>query len=303
MKTIFKYLLFAIFLSLSASLFAQNFIKENKLWRLGSQLCPEDMLGPNCTWYNQAYKFQGDSVINDTIYVKLMEATDESLSNWNLQALWRETDDKKIFIRSKNDHSPTEYMYYDFSLEKGDTLQLLYGRAFVVDSVSTKMWGGKMRKHWYLNLPHAEGDSVKPRYSTTWIEDVGQVDCFLLSTKGYNGWNYMFCFYEDGKQVYNNPEFNTCFYTSAREISVQPEKFKVFPNPVSDRLFIARNQSGIGDTTIEFYSPTGVLIRKECVDSDTNPFMLNLQGMTPGSYVVRIIPESGPPEEKVIVKK
>ena len=126
MKTILKYLLFVISLSLSASLFAQSFISENKLWRLGSQVCPEGMLGPNCKWHNQSYKFQGDSITNDTTYVKLMKATSESLSNWRLYGLWRETKDKKIYVRDENDRSSKEYLIYDFSLEKGDTLQLRY---------------------------------------------------------------------------------------------------------------------------------------------------------------------------------
>jgi len=302
MNPILKYCLFAFYLSLSGSLFAQSFISENKLWRYSSKVCPGGTLGPDCTLFNSAFKFQGDSVINDTTYVRILKATNESLSDWKLCALWRETKDMKIY--SRHLFWQKEELLYDFSFIKGDTLKLLSGGAFVVDSVSTKMWGGKMRKHWYLNPPHAEGDPVNPGYSTTWIEDVGQENFFMYSTRGYIGaFNYFLCFYEDGEQVYNNPEFNTCFYTSASGIKVLKERYQLYPNPVSDKLFIATNQPNKGDLSIELYSIKGELIRKECFDSGSNPIQVNLSSLKSGSYVLRLMAESGMLEEKIIIKK
>ena len=297
-----KYCLIVFYLSLSSSLFAQSFISENKLWRYSSKVCPGGTLGPDCTLHNSAFKFQGDSVVNDTTYKKLYSSEDEFLLKWKLYGLLRETKDMKIY--SRHLFWQKEELLYDFSFVKGDTLKLLYGEAFVVDSVSTKMWGGKMRKHWYLNPPHAEGDPVKPRYSTTWIEDVGRENFFMYSTRGYIGaFNYFLCFYEDGEQVYHNPEYNTCFFTSVSGIKVLNERYQLYPNPVSNKLFITTNQPNKGDLSIELYSMKGELIRKECFDSSSNPIQINLSALKSGTYILRFMTQSGMCEEKVIIKK
>lgn len=116
MRKFYKYCLILVCIIISNNLYSQNFISENKLWRIGSQVYVE----PCCRFANIALKFKGDSIINDTIYTKLLKSEDESLEKWTLEGLWRETKDKKVFRRDFLCYE-NETLMYDFSLEKNDT--------------------------------------------------------------------------------------------------------------------------------------------------------------------------------------
>ena len=297
MNKIVKYCLFAFYLCLSSSLFAQGFISEGKLWRIGSQVYVE----PCCRLANIAFKFKGDSVINDKTYVKLLKSEDESLSKWTLYELWRETIDMKIYRRHL--FQQTEKLLYDFSFVKGDTIDAGFA-TFKVDSVPTKLWGGKMRKHWYLNPVHAEGDSVKEWYKTLWVEDVGQIDYFPFNFSGAVGaTSYLLCFQENGQQVYQNPKYNTCFYTSAINIKNPVSEFKVYPNPVSGELFIQPISNTEEVYTLEMYSVKGELVKTECLEPGSNLHRIETGSFQNGIYILRLISDSGKYAEEKIIKE
>jgi hypothetical protein len=296
MNPIVKCCLIACFLSFSGGLFAQSFISEDKLWRYSSTVYVE----PCCRFANTALRFQGDSIINDTTYNKLYSSEDEFLLKWKLYGLWRETKDMKIY--SRHLFWQTEELLYDFSFVKGDTLNAGF-TTFKVDSVLTKLWGGKMRKHWYLNPVHAEGDTVKEWYKTLWIEDVGQIEYFPFNVSGAVGaTTRLLCFQENGQQVYQNPEYNTCFYTSLSDIPNPIKGFKVYPNPVSGELFIQPSSNNDEGFTIEMYSVKGELIKTECLEADSSLHRIDTSSLRNGIYILRLISDSGKYDEKVIVK-
>lgn len=295
MEKIVKYCLVTFYLCLSSSLFAQSFISEGKLWRYGHKVYVE----PCCILANTALKFKGDSIINDTTYIKLYRSEDESLLKWNLYGLWRETMDKKIFSRDL--FHQTEKLLYNFSFVKGDTIDAGFA-TFKVDSVLAKMWGGKIRKHWYLNPIHAAADSVNEFYSTLWVEDVGQIDFFPHNTSGDTGaTSYLLCFTEDGQMVYQNPLYNTCVYTSTENISNQNKEFKVYPNPVSKELFVEGNFYE-KDYSLEMYSINGEMVKTECLESGSHLNRIDMSFLRNGIYVLRLISTSGKFIEEVIIK-
>lgn len=193
MRKLLKYCLILVCIILSNNLFSQSFISTEKLWRVGHRVYVE----PCCRLANTALKFKGDSIINDISYTKLLESKDESLGKWTLSSLWRETKDKKVFRRDLTHQN--EILMYDFSLERNDTFKT-HGLTFIVDSVLSKPWGGKLRKHWYLNTYRAENDSADKFYSTLWIEDVGKTGIFTQNINGATGAiSYLLCFSEDGQ--------------------------------------------------------------------------------------------------------
>lgn len=200
MKPILKYCLVAICLSMPGYLFSQNFISETKVWRIGAKIYSE----PCCGYRNDAFRFRGDSTINDTTYMKLCESTDESLTNWQLFGLWRETPDQKVYQRN---YYGEEILMYNFSLVKNDTFRTA-NITLKVDSVLIKNWGGKLRKHWYLNP--VSGDDF---HRTVWIEGVGQPNGLIHNINGTVGATpFLLCFSENGQLVYQNPEYNTCYF-------------------------------------------------------------------------------------------
>jgi hypothetical protein len=293
-----KYCLIAFYLSLSSSVFAQSFIAENKLWRYSSQVSGD---GTHFYYNNIGFRFHGDSVIKDTTYYKLYSSEDEFLLKWKLYGLWRETKDMKIF--SRHLYWQTEELLYDFSFVKGDTLNVGFA-TFQVDSVLTKLWGGKMRKHWYLYPVHAEGDTIKEWNKTLWVEDLGQIDYFPSSVGNLIGaLNILLCFEENSQQVYQNPKYNTCFYTSINDEPNPDKGFKVFPNPVSGELFIQPTSNIDEDFTLEMYSVKGELVRKECLEPGSRLHRIDTSSLRNGIYILRLISDSGKYDEKVIVKE
>lgn len=263
-----------------------NFIAENKLWRIGAKIYSE----PCCGHRNEAYRFQGDSIINDTIYSKLYMSTEEFPVIWQLYGLWRETKGEKIFKRDLNNH--TESLMYDFSLVSGDTFKPSIF-TLKVDSVLTINLGGKLRKHWYLN--HVSGDKF---YSTVWIEGIGET-----SSLKFGALSFLLCFSENGQLVYQNPEYNTCFYTSSINIQNPTKELKVYPNPVSGELFVQLTTNIDENYTLELYSVKGELVKKECLDAGSNLYRVDMSSLRNGIYILRMISDSGKYSEEVIIKE
>lgn len=295
MKQIFKYCLILVSIILSNNLFSQSLISENKLWRTVFKSYSD----PCCINAPYALKFKGDSIINDTIYTKLLESKDESLGKWTLNGLWRETKDKKVFRRDLSHQNET--LLYDFSLEKNDTFHT-HGLTFKVDSVLNKTWGGKLRKHWYLNTYRAETDSADKHYSTLWIEDVGRPGFFPDNiNKPYGAISYLLCFSEDGQMVYKNPQFNTCFLTSTESISRAGKQNKVYPNPATSELLIEGDFDK--EAVLELYSTQGELVKTECMDGGGSKYRIDIKTLRSGIYVLRVHSTKGKYLEEVIVKK
>jgi len=292
MNPIVKYCLVAFCLSIPQYLFSQNLISENKLWRIGAKIYSE----PCCSHRNDAYKFKGDSIINDTSYVKLYSSTDESLINWKLYGLWRETKDNKIFKRDLYYH--TEKLLYDFALAKNDIF-ITQGITFKVDSVAILNWGGKLRKHWYLN-PISD-DTF---HRTLWIEGVGQINYFISNINGGIGAEpYLLCYSESGQQVYQNPKYNTCFYTSSGMIKNPRQDFKIYPNPVSAELVVRTTLTDDEGYTLDLYSIKGELIKTKCIEPNNNDLRIDVRNLNSGTYIIRILSTSGKYAEEVFIKE
>lgn len=166
------------------------------------------------------------------------------------------------------------------------------------------MWGGKLRKHWYLNTYRAETDSAIKSYSTLWIEDVGRIGFFPYNISGATGAiSYLLCFSEDGQMVYQNPQYNTCFFYTSTESIFNPVKdFKVFPNPVYGELLIE------GDfrkekLVLELYSGKGELVKTECMEGSGNSYRIDIKTLKSGIYFLRVHSTKVKYLEEVIVKK
>ena len=80
----------------------------------------------------QILKVSNDTMINGTIYQKIISSFDSLASNWSLEALVREdTATKKVFRRI----SDNDYLLYDFNLKPKDTVYVEIGQ--IVDTVYT----------------------------------------------------------------------------------------------------------------------------------------------------------------------
>lgn len=81
------------------------------------------------------------------------------------------------------------------------------------------------------------------------------------------------------------------------------DNISIYPNPVSDKLFITSNQLYKSALSIEIYSVKGELISKEYLDAGSILYQINLTELKSGPYLLRLITDSGKYDKKIIIKK
>jgi hypothetical protein len=269
MKKVYKYCLILICLSLSSQLFSQNLISENKIWSIVviSGLTVEH----TDTYY---HKFLGDTIINGISYSKLYRSEDENGEKWKLNTFWLWFEENN---RVYNYWIPTDEtrLIYDFNIEEGDSFQVNGVRTLYVDSVRTIEWGGKLRKHWYLDT-HGHDHP----HNTVWIEGVGQTGLFTRSTEsGISGASCnLLCFSENGETVFQNPEYNSCwvYITSAPSVKSQKQLVELFQTDEGNlQLKLSEETSG----ELFLYTIDGREVLKKTVDQSVSTFCAPASGI------------------------
>lgn len=270
-----------------------SFINPSKVWIVATEVFGGAHNLPPTSNY---YKFIGDTVFSDLVYAKMYTSTKIDRSDWKLNSFWREDKSGKIFIRYDQQE---ENLIYNFNLAVGDTIKNKYkGEESVVDSISIKPFGIENRKYLYSH-------QVFHNYHViTWVEGVGSLIAPTIYGGIYvTGGTYILsCFEENGQLIYHNPAYANCFYTSSLTIKNPVEEIEVYPNPVSDKLFVAGNFKA-KDYRLELYSVKGELVKTECLDSGINQYRIDVSSLKNGVYILRLITSSGKYEEKVIIKK
>jgi hypothetical protein len=214
MKT-FVFTIFTVTLLTADLCLAQSFIDTTKIWSI---VITDSGGGPSHGSKTTSYfKFTGDTTIKAKDYFVLYECNDVKRKIWRINSYWREKNDS---VFQYNTNTGNEDLMYDFILTENDTFLVNEQITLYVDSVRMKEWGEKLRKHWYLSSSGFEQCGT-----TVWIEGVGNIDLFLLSTNCnlVGAITSLLCFTENNKLVYQNPEYNDCYINSsvsAQNISI-----------------------------------------------------------------------------------
>jgi len=232
-----------IYIIASANIYAQSFVKENKIWSVAEYLETEPI--PKTLYY----KFEGDTIINSIAYKKVFHSYSLE-GNYMLNSLMFREEKNIIYRISHINHS--EKIYYDFNLKDGD-LFYWFGNPenpFFVDSVKVRNVMGIDRKHWYLSL------------GVIWIEGIGSlcspVEPFgiFLGGGGYD----LLCVHDEGTQIYQSPLYPSCEATSSSPLlSVKNNLIELLPSPAGLlRLSLLNGSKGV----LSLYSPEGKLLFK-----------------------------------------
>lgn len=181
--------------------------------------------------YTMIYQMEGDTIINQQTYTKLVFSyTDDSTTEkWYAGAL-RFTEDKKVHIYYDN----TEYLLYDFDVQVGDTLEIFAGIDYynfhktyphIVTSVNTLDDG---RLQVLLDaIVRDEYANEEEKFSKTWIEGIGSVDGIIHNNAivgvGGNGKTALLCAYHNDECRYttDNPAYVPlgCIYNEGDDIN------------------------------------------------------------------------------------
>lgn len=256
MKTKTSIALLIVLLAASQGTFSQNstnLLDENKLW--STVLFFWFPSGPHFTTYNQ---FEGDTLINDTLYKKVWEAKDPAATEWSLIGFMR-NEENAYFLRNMWGE---EGLVYNFDLQAGDPITVnnpLYNYPYTtevieVDSVLVEPLGE------YRKRLKMAGNSDFYEY---WIEGVGsnagivQSCCYISYLTG--GGCYLLCEWENGQKIFDNEDFDYC-YDSTVGIDEQPgqnDQISIRPMPLKHESIITISHDTGSHLCLHIYDLSG----------------------------------------------
>lgn len=294
------------------STMAQGIVKfpdSNAYWHETYQWAPSPYYynGVGTTYYTR------DTIINQQVYHKLENirmdvfCTDIVISGPNYVGAFREdTITRQAFYIYPNDTE--EFIFFDFSLNSGDTIPPCFYTDFLQESIVTGLDSiitsdGVYRKRWFF-MNDTSG-------STSYIiEGIGN-SFGLLNPIGvcYESCNRLICFEKDSSTFWINPwnvdcsiPSDTCVQTHVELLDTNSE-FEVYPNPVVEKSILSLH-------SVTFYS--NLNLHYELLDVTGNSvskgdIVSNLtQILTPGIkgvYLLRITSYNGISITKKIIVK
>ena len=273
MKTkIFLTIIFAVSMQFCFGQEYHKLVDTNKMW---------SVLWINGTnpYYKSTHfiKFQGDTIINDTMYKKVLKAEDEFHNNWYLNGFIREDSTQKVYY--KNYLEANEKLIYDFQVNINDTFyyykpELEPPICLVVNGFDSIKINNYYRKVINLSCPGA------PYIAEKWIEGIGSTEGVIYC--GYSliiGGDYeLLCFYENDTLSYIDSSYNECYYNTynvIENISVN-SSFIIYPNPATQTINISFNNQQNMPYTFELYNNYGEIIFKKQIINSTSFELSNI---------------------------
>jgi hypothetical protein len=240
-------------------------------------------------------RFTDDTVINSLQYMRVERSTDESFLHWSFYGYIREDGEKRIFYRTSA--LGTEKMLYDLDLEIGDSLEVsgLYNfdqnqfldmKYFVTDVDSFQIGDG-FRMQWHLSIK--EGNNFIE--VEQWIDSTGSRSGMLHNWDGMVGCDgfSLLCFSENEVLLYQNPAYTSCYVITA----VYPHRekdsvFKIFPNPVRDKLTLELSDIP-NNATIQLLGLTGHLWLTTSIPAGQRKAFMDVSTLPAGLYFLKVI--------------
>ncbi|NQT76521.1 MAG: T9SS type A sorting domain-containing protein [Bacteroidetes bacterium] len=204
--------------------YSQVLVDTNKIWNVVK--CMNQ--GPCNT---RSYKFGGDTLIDGTIYKKLLHTLDSANQTWYFHSAIREDSTGKVF----HHYFQNEELLYDFGLKVGEVFTgLTYGGpvTMTVDSIDTiQLLNGELRKRLILGSVY-----ISPEQDE-WIVGIGSLSG--ITNVGFawpiDVWYELNCFTENDTLKYDYPYYDPCYYTTASlEENLGKQKWSLKPNPFNN---------------------------------------------------------------------
>ena len=284
-----------LLLSYSFSL-GQSLVKEGHQWNV----VHESFWGPGTS--TELTRVTGDTIINDTVYNKLYSTRDTLGTNWKLRnELLREDAIGRVYTREIE--SGQEHLLFDFSLQLNDTFSIYLGRfatpdneclAIVSNIDSTTINNGEKRKRIHFNIIWNGSLAQGP----VWIEGVGSTIGGLFGDIWYCvpdivlGLN---CFYDNNEILF--PESpSSCFIDISVAVqNLLPRDISIYPNPMSDLLYIKHGSTQL--KSISIVNLFGVLVYERPYTES-----VDVSQLANGTYIVLLEDDRGNVYSDKIVK-
>ena len=299
-----KILCLSLFVTIANICLSQEYVP---IVETGNYFSIGSSTGNNPNVENTYYEIIGeDTIIEEQTYKKLYKSESgveyHPLVNKQLVGFIRETDDRKVYIRSL---AGQEGLIYDYYVEKGDALdfrnpcvmlhQSLYDffhmedqeicdTVAIVDSVYYAEINGESRKHYILNA-YGSGLNACTSVSNLYIEGIGSLNG--LYNCGYEhlllvgGRDYVLCAYKNGDLYYDNPNYDFCYLTNTEDFDIA--EIQIYPNPATSILNIVSEEN---IESVEILNISGQVVSFKTVSN--NIAKVDISALSSGVYFAKI---------------
>lgn len=282
-----KCLLIILFLS-TMQLSAQyvNIIDTNALWSV----------------WDRKYYIEGDTLINAINYSVVYEKSDPQLSTTIKHSYIREDSaSQRVFIHSIS----KEYLLYDFSLNKGDTVTVhnFIGTTLIVDSVDYITLGGVLRKR--MKMSSYVGNTTW--FDEYWIEGVGSNNGLTYSgmfNSGISDITYpiLVCYQLDGALLYEDSNFTNCSEPWPLDILEDNiAQVEIYPNPLNGIINVQLPPNS-HKAIVRIYNLNGALLLKQELTQNETRIDLEALQLAPQALLIEIDAEGKVYNKKVVVQ-
>jgi hypothetical protein len=277
---------------ISLRLSAQDYhplVAEGNVWNV---LMESYGPGPIPNLSTNTFVIAGDTTINAIAYKKLYTSTQEEPTEWTLDWAIREENDRKVYVWSFSQMQ--ERLMYDFAAAIGDTFLIFPNDPdlfLVIDSITSVDFNGSVRAKFWLTAiwRTAKGNGMPYPEQETWIEGIGSNKGIVFSGSSVftGAAHWLLCKWENGEQVYMNPDYNSCYIATVSVRELSERSVRLFPNPATTETWLQLPENmPLTTMQIELYSPTGRLLYKA---QPTGQFhKIDVAHLPRGLYLVRV---------------
>lgn len=257
------------------------------------------------TWYVDVYglilvhtveTFGPTEVHGAFTYTSILQASvSDPTSTYQVGLIREDVENQQVFIYA-NDQ---EYLLYDFDVQVNDIINVFsvgYETPITITNIETVVINGISRE--------------KISFSDDWytgyyIEGIGSDRGILdYNTAGIADYSpQLTCYYENNTLIYDNPDVaSTCGLTISVDEKELLSSFAVFPNPASDKLFIATDGLLSGRVfLLQIIDMLGnIAFTQQFVSYSKN--QIDISTLSTGSYIIRLSDQNGNAANKIFTK-
>jgi len=307
MKNLFTLLICTLCLSLQAQY--APLLYPGHIWQIERTFGDPADIPPPDKWHQQLI-ISGDTVLGGDTYQLIwgrtfyqeyfqagMVVSDSSVLDPYLYAMMREdSSTQQVYIWRTNDSTGGADLWFDFSLDVGDTLFSDFyssnlASPIVTDIDSLMLANGEMRRVFTVTM-----EGIESRF----IEGVGSEEGFrepiTLPTVSGAFWSEsILCQRKDSVEIYG-----TCSDFLASVSSVSPSPLSIYPNPASEYITVSTpakmEQISIRDLQ-------GRIIQRWKPRNSSDSQEVNLSFLPAGIYLLQVKVRNHAPVQRLIQKQ
>ncbi len=285
------------------------FPTENAVWTEVQHIFPSDTITVH-------YGMIGDTLIKGLIYKKIFTSKDSVFKETNKDlayfgALRTEGNKTLVLPKPRYAFDTTEYVILDSDLEIDDTLDggNIHSEAFGLITVhsidSIRLLDNTLRKRWNFKTSSflIDGTLIGEVCGFSWIDGIGNTECpfeepFICA---FEVINRLAIFEQNNQIIYTDTPSSQCNLDSTVSTNEQTSltELNIFPNPSSGIISLQAFNNSYQKIKIKIIDLSGKLVLEDNI-SFSGFYLLNIEHLTPGMYLIILQDEFSVQKQKLI---